>query len=396
MLHSRRMTSPIPPTEAADHPFVSRYTDLGAFAQGGFAIIHDVREENLRRRIAMKVLKEGIRDRPHTRERFLREARITAQLDHPCIVPIHDLGAYWFTMKRIDGLTFRNFCKRNMYGQSAVQASLAIAVGVLLKVCDTLAFAHDRGIIHCDLKPENLMMGTFGQVYLMDWGIARPLGERDATGAGTPGWMPPEQARLEPCDERTDVYGVGGLLYHALCGGRPHEGATADERLLLAKAGVVRPPEEVTPDRKLPPELVRIAMKAMSPNPADRYPTMLALQAELNSAVRNGWWFATRNFQRGHLLIRAGDIGNCAYFLVDGYCEILRDGEVVGKVEPGEVVGETALLNHSLRTATVRCASDVEVRVITPEALEEELGRCDWMGALVRSLARRFEEAIRP
>ncbi|HNH48997.1 MAG TPA: protein kinase [Myxococcota bacterium] len=390
------MSSPVPSPEASDHPFVSRYQDLGSFAQGGFAIIHDVREENLRRRIAMKVLKEGIRDRPATRERFLREARITAQLDHPCIVPIHELGAYWFTMKRIDGLTFRNFCKKNMYGQDAFQASLAISVGVLVKVCDTLAFAHDRGILHCDLKPENLMIGTFGQVYLMDWGIARPIGERDATGAGTPGWMPPEQARLEACDERTDVYGVGGLLYHALCGGRPHEGSTAEERLTLARAGVVRPPEEVAPDRKLPPELVRIAMKAMEPNPANRYPTMLALQAELNAAVRNGWWFATRHFPRGYSLIREGDTGNCAYILVEGTCEVFRDGHLVGRVEAGEVVGEAALLNHSLRTATVRCTSDVVVRVITPEAMEEELSRSDWMGTLVRSLARRFEEAIRP
>ena len=389
------MSSPPAPSDAADHPFVHRYQDLGAFAQGGFAIIHEVREENLRRRIAMKVLKEGIRDRPHTRERFLREARITAQLDHPCIVPIHELGAYWFTMKRIDGQTFRTFCKKNMYSQVTFQASLAIAAGVLLKVCDTLAFAHERGILHCDLKPENLMMGTFGQVYLMDWGIARPIGERDSTGAGTPGWMPPEQARLEACDERTDVYGVGGLLYHALCGGRPHEGATMEERLKLAKAGDVRPPEEVAPDRKLPAELVRIAMKAMDPEPARRYPTILALQAELNAAVRNGWWFATRNFQKGFSLIREGDIGNCAYFLVEGSCEILRLGQQVGLLHPGEVVGEAALLNHSLRTATVRCLTDVVVRVITPEALEEELQRSDWMGALVRSLARRFEEAIR-
>ncbi|HNC97952.1 MAG TPA: cyclic nucleotide-binding domain-containing protein, partial [Myxococcota bacterium] len=126
------------------------------------------------------------------------------------------------------------------------------------------------------------------------------------------------------------------------------------------------------------------------------YIAMLALQAELNAAVRNGWWFATRHFPRGYSLIREGDTGNCAYILVEGTCEVFRDGHLVGRVEAGEVVGEAALLNHSLRTATVRCTSDVVVRVITPEAMEEELSRSDWMGTLVRSLARRFEEAIRP
>ena len=370
-------------------PFMNaRYQDLGAFARGGYSVIHLVREHGLDRSVAMKVMQEGIREQVDARERFCKEARITAQLDHPGIVPIHELGPWWFTMKRIEGWTYRSFVRGNTWGAAA----LSEAMEVLQKICDTLAFAHDRRVIHCDPKPENVMIGRFRQVYVMDWGIARQLQEVDPTTAGTPGWMAPEQARGEACDVRTDVYGVGALLYYTLCGGRPHEAPDSRGRLALARIGKIRPPAEVAPGRKMPPELVRIALKALDPDPARRYASIPELQADLRAAHSQGWWFETRHIPRGTRIIREGDTGDFAYLLIRGRCEILRGGAIVGGLRPGEVVGEAALLTDSPRSATVVAPTELVVRVITRAALLEERARSDWMGALVRSLARRFQE----
>ena len=142
----------------------------------------------------------------------------------------------------------------------------------------------------------------------------------------------------------------------------------------------------------MPPELVRICLKALDPLPSRRYATTADLQSDLRAAQSQGWWFETRQFPKGTHLIREGDIGDAAYLLVRGRCEILRDGAIVGGLRAGEVVGEAALLTNAPRTATVIALTDIVVRVITRDALEEELARSDWMGALVRSLARRFQE----
>lgn len=376
-----RPSEPIPPVALPP----GRYQDRGPFARGGSAAVHLVVDEVLGRPVAMKVLTQAT---PAEAERFRREARITAQLEHPNVVPVHDLGPSWFTMKRVEGRTLTSKVRTEPWGPEL----LGGVVEVLLKVCDALAYAHERGVVHRDLKPDNVMIGRFGQVYLMDWGIAQVNGVTDAPTAGTPSWMAPEQATGAPCDARTDVYGVGGLLYHALCGGKPHEGRDADERLANAAAGNVRPPAEVAPDRKLPSELVRIAMKALQPDPARRYPDVVALQADLEAVHKGGWWFDTRTFAAGTEVIREGDEADAAYILVEGTCEIQQGGGPIAEIGPGEVFGEAALLAGGRRTATVVAVTDIVTRVVTRETLEAELGRDRWMGGLVRGLARRFHE----
>ena len=363
-----------------------RYEDRGAFAHGGTASVHLVLDRLLGRTVATKVAKsEG----SVPLERFRREACITAQLEHPNIVPVHDLGPTWFTMKRVEGSTLSAIVRGEPFGV----ALLSRVIDVLVKVCDALGYAHDRSVVHRDVKPENVMVGRFGQVYLMDWGIAQVAGKSDAPYAGTTAWVAPEQARGEVCDARADVWGVGGLLYFVLCGGRPNAGKEADERLASARAGVrPRHPSIVAPSRTLPAELVRIAMKALEPDPDRRYATPAAMAADLEAARVGGWWFELRGFAADTEIVREGDAADAAYILVEGTVEVRQNGGPIAELGPGEIFGEAALLAGGPRTASVVALTDVVTRVLTREALEEELGRDRWMGALVRGLARRFHE----
>ena len=363
-----------------------RYEDRGAFAQGGSAAIHLTLDRVLGRSVAMKINRAP---EPHHLERFRREACITAQLEHPNIVPVYDLGNAWFTMKRIEGQTISSIVRSETFGP----VYLSRMIDVAIKVCDALGFAHDRQVIHRDLKPENVMVGRFGQVYLMDWGIAQVAGHSDSPYVGTTAWVAPEQSRGEVCDARTDVWGVGGLLYFILCGGRPNQGKEPEDRLAAARAGM-RPlsPNAVAPSRILPAELVRVTMKALDPNPAGRYPSTAALAADLDAVRSGGWWFELRSFPVDTEIVREGDEADAAYILVSGAVEVRQNGGPIAELGPGEVFGETALLVGGPRTASVHALTDVVTRVVTREALDAELGRDRWMGALVRGLARRFQE----
>lgn len=363
-------------------PPSDRYLDRGAFARGGSSTVHLTVDQVLDRTIVAKVATSSA---PADLERFHREARVTAQLEHPNIVPVHDLGPTWFTMKHIEGTTLSHVLRSEPYST----ALLGTVVDALLRVCDALSFAHDRGIIHRDLKPENIMLGSFGQVYLMDWGIAQIRGDTDSPTAGTAGWMSPEQSRGELATPRTDVWGIGALLYATLCGQKPNAGLTPEQRAARTE---VRHPRVAAPTRALPPELVRIAMKAMAIDPADRYASIAAFAEDLRAARTTGWWFEQRSFRPDEEIVREGDVADCAFLVVEGVCEVQQGGGPIAEFGPGEIFGEAALLDGGLRSATVIAVTDVVLRVLTREALDAELARIGWVGPLVRGLASRFHE----
>lgn len=195
-----------------------RYELLARLGRGGMGSVFLVHDRDLDRDVALKVLSlpetEGELD-----ARLAREARVLASLEHPGIVPIHDLGRLpdgrlFYTMKRVEGRTLGEHCRSE-------RLSLRARLELIRKLCDALSFAHARGIIHRDLKPENVMVGSFGELLLMDWGLATHPGAEDGSrAAGTPGYMAPEQVRGEPADARTDVWAVGAILADLL-GDRP-------------------------------------------------------------------------------------------------------------------------------------------------------------------------------
>ena len=387
----------------------NRYQELEIIGRGGMGIVRRVIDRVLGRVAAMKIVEGPVEAKNTDRLRFLKEAQITGQLDHPSIVPVHEFGVSadgaraYFTMKLVAGESLTQLIVRNRTAQLEGR-SLERLLGIFIRICEAVAFAHARRVIHRDLKPENIMVGSHGQVYVMDWGLARVLDgdipspvRRDFgdDGAGTPGFMAPEQAagRSEEIDARTDIFGLGGILYAALTGRSPFAGSTFDEALANTLAGRIEPLD----DALVPPELVRIVRKALALSPADRYPSVEALSHDVEEFLRGGGWFATQSFPTGTVVVSEGESGGAAYVLVEGRCQVSKSIEgkrvVLRTLEPGDVFGETAVFTSKPRSATVIAIEPITVKLVTRQSLELELNKNPWMGAFVRAVAERFREA---
>jgi serine/threonine-protein kinase len=278
---------------------------------------------------------------------------------------------------------------------------------IFLKVCDAVAYAHHRGVIHRDLKPENVMVADFGQVYVMDWGLAQltktiPASGEDsqmfAPGAvGTPQYMAPEQARGNPqdMDERSDVFGLGAMLYELVSGQLPYgEETDAEEVLRRARAGHVFPIEQAVFGLGVSRRMANIVNKAVAPDPAERYSSVVRLQEDVRAFLIGGLHLPRKVFLPGDVIIEEGAVGDEAYMIVSGKCRVFRsvpDGqETLNTMGPGDVFGEMALLLDDPRAASVEAIERTSVLVLDKATMTEGLGFGGWTGALVRALAQRF------
>jgi serine/threonine-protein kinase len=277
-------------------------------------------------------------------------------------------------------------------------------VEVLLRICDAVAFAHSKGVLHLDLKPSNVIVAPFGQIYLVDWGIARKKDELpkepiEVEGAqGTPSFMPPEQAKGElwNLDERTDVFGLGGVLYRILCGRSPHASSSPEKAMEKAVVGTVTPPDVIAARMKqtLPRRLVSICMKALAPEKAHRYQTVQAFQHDLERYARGLAQLPQKAFKAGEAIVREGDPGDAAYVIIDGQCVATRKsgaGQVeLRRMNPGELFGEAAVFAGQPRSATVTAVVDTVVGIVDQDALKEEMERTSFMSLAIRTVSSTF------
>jgi serine/threonine protein kinase len=280
----------------ADVPDLSgtRYDLIQKLGRGGMASVYLARDRVLGREVALKLMNDAAPD-PDAAWRTAQEARIIAGLEHPGIVPIHDMGVLpdgrtFYAMKRVQGTGLDAF--------ASAGRDVATLLGIFQKVCEAVAFAHARGVLHRDLKPQNVMVGSFGEVLVMDWGIAKllkhppvqPTSDGQQTpslervsgatehGAvmGTPGYMAPEQARGSSAavDERADVYALGGILEFMLARASP---AAGQQDRSEAQRGAF--------PRSVRRELRAICLKSRASDPNDRYATVEELAADIANFV---------------------------------------------------------------------------------------------------------------
>ncbi len=281
------LSAPSPQPEEA-------YEVIGEIGRGGMGVVYRARQTRLDREVA---LKSALQNDAGHRSKFVAEARVTAILDHPNIVPVHDLvpsgAGVAMAMKLVEGTPWN----RLLHPMTELERIHAFTLDpedhldFLISVCHAVAFAHNRGFVHCDLKPENVMIGNFGEVVVMDWGCSLDLGARtdderitqEASTIrrpfGTPAYMAPELALGlgESIGPWTDVYLLGAMLYEILCGKPPHVGKNFGEVLRRAAGGH---PPDFPPD--VPDMLVEVVRTAMNPDPEARYQEVSIFQAALS------------------------------------------------------------------------------------------------------------------
>jgi hypothetical protein len=285
------------PIDLGDHIDLNedRYEKVRVLGTGGMGEVALVRDRRIGREVALKTVKVDIAS-PAARRAFVAEARMQAQLEHPAIIPVYDIGVdedgcEFFTMRAIAGTTLSKLLGRLRAGDAETTREMTLMrlLDVYRRVCLVVEYAHEKGVIHRDLKPSNVMVGEYGEVYVLDWGLAQhhgaPIeaGDPSSPVLGTPGYIAPDQTFTGgQVDRRVDVYALGAILFEILSLQRLHAGLDPSEILRATREGKPARAQERAPDREIPPELDAACARATAFSPAERHASVTELREEID------------------------------------------------------------------------------------------------------------------
>jgi serine/threonine-protein kinase len=384
----------------------AHYSDVALLGKGSFGEVHEARDALLGREVAIKSLKKEFRDQDPIINRFLKEARGTAQLEHPNIMPVHEMGfsdefGIYFTMKKIDGENLKEILDKLKANTSFYSKTYSVnfLLEAFLSICNGVAFAHSKGVVHRDLKPANIMVGRYGEVLILDWGLVKQIGADEPSGSGvhlemddedtgvltvdgsisgTPNYMAPEQAegRIGDIDFQSDVYSLGAILYQILTYHPPFEKTQIRKLLDNVKTGRFTPPRKRFPERKIPRELEAICLKAMSLYPINRYRTVEHFAQDIRNYIGHfdvraykasrleRWWKACR---RNPVRTGVAAAGLVALMLAFSIQRAMLYGSYRGNVKQAEAL---KALGHSLTDRAMNAFDDLE-RIHAASELKE-------------------------
>ena len=408
----------------------SKYKLQRKLVSGGMGAILQVTDQDLQRTTAMKVVLPNLKNDRTALTEFIREAKITGLLEHPNIIPLHELGlsddlGLYFTMKLADGQPLNSILAeiKNGTPEYVEKYNMFYLLNIFRRICDAIAFAHSKNIIHQDIKPHNVIVGQFGEVLVMDWGLARFIGDPEkeiaaldqdlfrsitavAGGAkkiiqGSPAYMSPEQVTgdCRLLDKKTDIFLLGATLHHMFTLEAPYKGKTVEEVLAKVEKRDLPPPQKRNPSIQLPEELCRIIMKAMELKKEDRYPSVLELISDVDDIIAGKWSRQEKKqFAQGEFLMREGETANEGYLILKGRVQVSRNTGgakiVLSALEEGDIVGEMALITDEPRSASVEAMEDTEVAVLTKQQLEQNLKKLPpYMEKMVATITRRLQTA---
>jgi eukaryotic-like serine/threonine-protein kinase len=403
----------------------NRYQVKSDLGKGGMGTVDAVEDTQLNRILAMKTLAPKHAKSPSTVESFLKEARFTAQLQHPNIIPVHDVGtspdtdAPFYTMKLIEGESLLEVIN-NLKDKDPIyekKYNLFTRLNVFRKVCDALAYSHSRGIIHRDIKPANIMLGPYGEVLLVDWGLAKHINDEeekanayasngfedsflthDGIIKGSLAYLSPEQAfgNIREIDRLTDIFLLGATLYHLLTLEAPYNYTEVAKLLNHAENAKYLHPLEQPGCDNLPLQVTDIITQAMSKNKDDRFQSVEQISRSIDYYLSGKHASSLKHYKRGEKLILKDSTGNEAYVVVSGRVEIYHDDNdkynVLDVCEKGSIIGELSLLTGKKRSANAVAMEETSVLVITRQMMLDELNKMPpWLEKTLSSLAFKLQ-----
>lgn len=399
-----------------------RYRRLDELGEGVAATVYGVFDTYLRRVVACKQLNRDHMDNPDIVQTFVNEMVLMGSLNHPGILPVYDAlrnkeGDLAYVMALAEGKSLDRLMQIDARSGDGHPLSLGKSVRILSKISETLTYAHDRGVLHLDMKPENVVLGHYGEVTIMDWGAAyvydkskytqtyKAMDGKITVGSlgvesrdlvmGTPMYMSPEQlqgsrANLTPA---SDVFSVGIMLYQMLTGRLPFKGDTLKNMVDQICNHEALPVHEVNTD--IPLNMSRLCMKMLYKDPVRRYQNFVEVREAIDNYQRSAVGFPTCSFKKGEVIFHEGDPSDYLCILVSGRVGIVvssdQGDKEIAEVAINQPFGEVAALTGLPRTATAVVKADAVVRMISQEDVTEEIDKISpWVGSIITTLIERL------